>query len=256
MKPHLSPLFAWASVTSKGTVGRLPETVILTLLYILHELRAESYLVSVKRPANFDVEVFRTDAKCADNFIVLAGWEMSSMRWFSLKVGPDDAPFLFKPSGESQWASTSAELLATLVALEAFGWLARDRCRKSLTISLAGGTDNKANDALTVKRATTKWPLMAINMQLSTALAKARLSLRLRWRPREENVEADDLTNERFSDFDLAKRITISWQDLDLKILQSLVQTRSEFEQKKVEAKSGASIRTPGKSKKFEKTPW
>ena len=71
MKPHLSPLFAWASVTSKGTVGRLPETVILTLLYILHELRAESYLVSVKRPANFDVEVFRTDAKCADGVTLL-----------------------------------------------------------------------------------------------------------------------------------------------------------------------------------------
>ncbi|CAL1166751.1 unnamed protein product [Cladocopium goreaui] len=70
-------------------------------------------------------------------------------------------------------------------------------------------------------------------MQLSTALAKARLSLRLRWRPREENVEADDLTNERFSGFDLEKRIAISWQDLDLDILQSLVQTRDEFEQKK-----------------------
>ena len=97
---------------------------------------------------------------------------------------------------------------------------------------------------------------MAINMQLSAALAKARLSLRLRWRPREENVEADDLTNERFSDFDLAKRINIPWQNLDLEILQSLVQTRGEFEQKKVEAKSGASVQASGKSKKFEKTPW
>ena len=142
------------------------------------------------------------------------------------------------------------------MALEAFGWLAKDRCRKPLTISLVGGTDNRANDALTVKRATTKWPLMAINMQLSTALAKARLSLRLRWRPREENVEADDLTNERFSGFDLEKRIDISWQDLGLDILQSLVQTRDEFEQKKVEAGVGASSRTPGKNKKFEKTPW
>ena len=37
MKPHLSPLFAWSAVTAKGTVGRLPETVILTLRYILHE---------------------------------------------------------------------------------------------------------------------------------------------------------------------------------------------------------------------------
>ena len=256
MKPHLSPLFAWASITSKGTVGRLPETVILTLLYILHELRAESYLVSVKRPANFDVEVFRTDAKCADNFIVLAGWEITSRRWFSIRFGPSEAPFLFKPTGESQWASTSAELLATLVALVAFGWVAKGRTRKSLAISLAGGTDNRANDALTIKRATTKWPLMAINMQLSAVLARARLMLRLRWRPREENVEADDLTNERFSGFDVEKRINMVWHDLDLEILQALVQTRKAFEQKKVEAKAGASNQAAGKSKKFDKTPW
>lgn len=225
-------------------------------MYILHELRAESYLVSVKRPVNFDVEVFRTDAKCADNLIVLAGWEITSMRWFSLRIGPGDAPFLFKPTGESQWASTSAELLATLVALVAFDWVAKDRCRKALTISLAGGTDNRANDSLTIKRATTKWPLMAINMQLSAALARARLSLRLRWRPREENVEADDLTNERFSGFDMEKRSNISWHDLDLEILRSLVQTRNEFEQRKLDAKATASDRPSDKSKKFEKTPW
>jgi hypothetical protein len=63
-----------------------------------------------------------------------------------------------------------------------------------VTLALRAGTDNIANDALTSKRSTTKWPLMLINMQLSSSLAKARLSLDLRWRPREENVEADNLT--------------------------------------------------------------
>ena len=138
-----------------------------------------------------------------------------------------DAPYLFKPNGETQWASTSAELLATLVARGTFGWLEADANRRTLAISLFGGTDNRANDALTLKRATTKWPLMAINMQLSAALSRSRLSLRLRWRPREENTEADDLTNGRFADFDLDKRINFSLKDLDMSILLALVQTRA-----------------------------
>ena len=209
LKPHLSPLFAWASVTSKSTVGKLPETVILTLQYILHELRSETYMVSTRRPDSFEGDQFRTDAKCADGYIVLAGWELGSRRWFSFRLTPVEAPFLFKESGQSQWSSTSSELLATFVALVAFGWLTADRHRKSLTIAFCGGTDNKANESLTIKRATTKWPLMAINMQLSSALSKSRLSLRLKWRPREENTEADDLTNERFYEFDPSKRVDI-----------------------------------------------
>ena len=172
LKPHLSPLFAWASVTSKSTVGKLPETVILTLQYILLELRAETYMVSTKRPDVFEGDQFRTDAKCADGYIVLAGWELKSRRWFSFRLTPVETPFLFKEPGESQWSSTSSELLATLVALVSFGWLTADRHRKSLTIAFCGGTDNKANEALTIKRATTKWPLMAINMQLSSELSK------------------------------------------------------------------------------------
>ena len=63
-------------------------------------------------------------------------------------------------------------------------------------MTLPAGTDNKANESLSVKRASTKWPLILINMQLSAALAKGRLSLCLQWRPREENVEADGLTTE------------------------------------------------------------
>ena len=196
LKPHLAPLFAWSSVTARSTVGRLPETVILTLRYILLELRSETYMVSTQRPLKFKGDAFRTDAKCTDGLVVLAGWELETRKWFSLRVYPKDAAFLFKPNGESQWASTSAELMASMLALSAFGWLRADKHRKSLQVCFNAGTDNRANEALTAKRSSTRWPLMALNMQMSSMLAKARLSLRLRWRPREENTEADDLTNE------------------------------------------------------------
>ena len=60
---------------------------------------------------------------------------------------------------------------------------------------------------------------MTVNMQLSSSLSKARLAFLLKWRPREENTEADDLTNERFASFVLDKRVDITLQDLDLSIL-------------------------------------
>ena len=256
LKPHLAPLFAWSSVIARSTVGRLPETIIVTLRYILLELRAETFMVSTRRPVKHVGDQFRTDAKCSDGLVVLAGWELKTRRWFSLRVYPGDAAYLFKPNGESQWASTSAELMATMLALVAFDWLRDNKHRKSLQVSFHAGTDNRANEALTLKRATTKWPLMALNMQMSSMLSKARLGLNLQWRPREENTEADDLTNERFGEFDPKLRVEVSLQSMDLSILQALVLVHNEFEAAKQSAKAERALDPASKSKKFDKSPW
>ena len=197
LKPHLAPLFSWAAATAAGTVCRLPDTVILTLQYISCKFVRETFLVSALRPRLLAAEQFRTDAKCTDTYVVLAGWEIGTKRWFAVKLDPQEFPYLFRPGIGSQWASTSAELLASLLALHLFGWLDETRKRKAIEIFLVGGTDNRANEALTAKRSTTKWPLLAINMQLSSSLSRARLNLGLKWRPREENVEeADQVRNE------------------------------------------------------------
>ena len=211
LKPHLSPLFAWSAVASSGLVGKLPDTVILTLKYIQMELSNESFMVSAQRPKVFAEEQFRTDAKCTDTNVVLGGWEVSTRRWFSLSLTREQVPFLFKPNGGgAQWASTSAELLASLAALRAFGWLDGGRTRRTMQFSIFAGTDNRANDLLSNKRSTTKWPLMLVNMELSSCLAKSRLTLDLRWRPREENQEADELTNEIFTSFSMDDRVPLT----------------------------------------------
>ena len=67
-----------------------------------------------------------------------------------MEINSEDAPFLFREE-KSHWASTSAELLASLAALHAFGWLEVDNSRKSLSWTLTGGTDNLANQFLTAK---------------------------------------------------------------------------------------------------------
>ena len=257
MKPHLAPLFAWSAVTGPGTVGCLPDSVILTLKYLLAELETESFTVSARAVIHFPCEAFRTDAKCTDTLVVLGGWEMGSRRWFSLKLSRQQVPFLFRDGAGSQWASTSAELLAILVALHCFDWLVPQNQRRSATIALAAGTDNQANQFLSIKRSSTRWPLMAVNMQLSAALSKARLSLRLKWRPREENQEADDLTNDIFTRFDLGLRVAVAFEDLDLRILEDLMNTRLSFEASRASARAAkAAVKMSSSSKRFDKSAW
>eukprot|EP00435_Cladocopium_sp_Y103_P026445 s953_g6.t1 len=146
LKPHLSPLFAWSAATSSSTVAKLPDAVILTLTYLLAEFKTETYMVSAKRPHVFSGEQFGTDAKCTDDAVVLGGWELSTGRWFQLSLTEQDVPYLFAPGKGSQWASTSAELLATLAGLVAFGWTDPAKSRKVLELCMTAGTDNRGNE--------------------------------------------------------------------------------------------------------------
>ena len=255
MKPHLSPLYAWSAATGSSTVAKLPDTVILTLKYILAELRIESYLVSAARPQQCSGERFRTDAKCTDDSVVLGGWEISTGRWFQVKITQDEAPYLFRDGKGAQWASTSAELLASMAALVAFGWAKPVRERKTVELCLFAGTDNRSNEFLSDKRTTTKWPLMLINLQLSSLLSRARLSLKLRWRPREHNTVADDITNSEFAQVDMAKQIHMSYADLPTEIIHTLWDTKSEFDRLRLQSRAEA---PPGgkKRKRHDKTPW
>lgn len=260
LKPHLSPLFAWSAATAASTVAKLPEIVILTLKYLVAEFSIESYMVSARRPRVFTGEQFRTDAKCTDDSVVLGGWEVSSGRWFQICLDESKAPYLFRPGKGSQWASTSAELLATLAALVAFGWTDAATSRKSLELCLAAGTDNRSNECLSVKRSTTKFPLMLINMQLSSVLSRARVTVRLKWRPREENTIADDITNSIFDQVDLSKRIAMSYNDLPVQIIHALFEAKSDFDQawesQRAVARSQALRAAGQKRKRVDKTPW
>ena len=254
LKPHLSPLYAWSAATASGTVGKLPQTVILTMLYLRRQLAEVSFMVSAKRPIYLSSEVFRTDAKCEDGRVVLAGWEVSDdpmkARWFRVELSPQMAPYLFK-DGKSQWASTSAELLASYVALFAFGLVDGTRSRKVIPFSIPAGTDNRANEFLTVKRSTTKWPLMIINLQLSHVLASSALTLNLQWRPREENTLADALTNADDSAFDSTLRVNVLFKDIPMVIVNELWQTKLEFDHRKSSFIAGEVSR-----RKRQKTQW
>ena len=91
-------------------------------------------------------------------------------------------------------------------------------------------------------------------------VSRARVAVRLKWRPREENTIADDITNSVFDQVDLSKRITISYADLPVQIIHALYKSKAEFdrarESQRTIARSQA-LRVAGmKRKRADKTPW
>lgn len=122
-------------------------------------------------------------------------------------------------------------------------------------IAISAVTDNRSNQQLSRKQSTTKWPLMLINMQLSHHLLKAFLKLDLRWRPREENTLADDLTNSRFESFDLERRIQCEYTQLPLELLNKLWATKSQFDFSRRSLQDSDTSGLPAK-RKHDKSSW
>ena len=263
LKPFLAPLHAWCSVLARGTACRMPPLVHLSLVFLRSRLREGHRMVPAPHKATQLQQLFRTDAKCEVGRIVLGGWllgRVGSPRdagWFCLVLTPSDAPWLFKPDGSSQWASASAELLATYLACVVFA----SRASPSglvLPAIITAGTDNRSNPQALEKGSSLKWPLMGILMQFSTYLFTAGARLRLQWRPREENVEADDITNLRFERFSLCNRIEASPDMLPMTIFDSMQSAHQDFEQARANQKLQNPVRVPAtkKQKLAEKTKW
>ena len=126
------------------------------------------------------------------------------------------------------------------------------------TTLIYAGTDNRANPQAIRKGGSGSWPLMGLMMQMSDSLIDIGGKLRLEWRPREENQEADNLTNEIFDGFDPCKRVAIQLGDLPLELFLSLQSAYAEFDQKRKEFKmvNPLRVRTSKKVKLSEKTPW
>ena len=133
-----------------------------------------------------------------------------------------------------------------------FGLLEGQRTGLVVPVVLAAGTDNQSNEYLMRKGMTTRWPLTMINMQLSELLMEANARLQLSWRPRDTNQEADDLTNEKFEKFDMAKRLVASWEDFNFPLIKELYDNRKEF----LDPETWRVEERIQNKEKFEKSSW
>ena len=265
LRPMLGSLYAWDGVMTPFRATRLPGLVAITLKLIRERFKQGLFTAPCWAPKKRPGEVFRTDAKCETGLVVVAGWEChpedgGSPRWFSFPVREEEAPWIYSRGQEVQRMSTVAELLATYAALHAFGFLQKevDTSREGKISLVGAGTDNLANEFLARKRLTTKLPLGLLMLQFYTKLWDNGLWLKLTWRPREENVEADDLTNGKFEKFERVRRINLQYSDLDTRVLDTLQGTLLSFEESTKELKGTKTMkRGLTKRQKVEsKTDW
>ena len=102
----------------------------------------------------------------------------------------------------------------------------------------------------------TKWPLMAVQMQVASSLLEVNKQMKLVWRPREENDEADALTNGDFKSFQAEKRIHFTIKELPMELFHRLCGSHQDF----LDAKAGIPVvlkeAATKKQKLLEKTPW
>ena len=243
IRPLLGPLYVWDSVMSPHMTARVP---LLVLRIIRQRFLDGEYTAACWSPKVVAGESFRTDAKCETGRIVLAGWEcggdISNSRWFSCEVLANDAPWLYYRGADVQKMSTAAEMLASYMALHAFGFLQKGQNQKQDrgVALVAAGTDNLANEQLARKRMTTKLPLGLVVLQFYTKIWDNSLWVDLRWRPRDTNVEADRLTNGDFKGFDSGKRVRIQYRDLDVRLVELLQKTLAAFEETATEFRGRA----------------
>lgn len=237
VKPFLGPAYAWTSAAPLGAVLPVPPAIWLTLGWIVDLLSTGQRTVSCKGRPRSRGELFRTDTKGEADYVVLGGFlsegvtNLKDTPWFSLRIDKSQAPWLFEKGHGSRTIGAS-EMMSTMVAIHLF-------CKEedSLEVQrattfcsgISGVTDNIGNSYIVKKLMSTKIPMCAILMQMTEVLARKGLWLDLRWTPREDNIYADQLTNEDFSSFSMDKRLDICWEDVPKNTLEKLVAALKGF---------------------------
>ena len=101
---------------------------------------------------------------------------------------------------------------------------------------------------------TTKVPLMFILMQYVDFCDTLCIRCHLSWRPRDTNVEADQITKFLVDGFDLNLRLPVSWSELDLSVLLPLLKYgnfRYDLDQVRRDGSAGAISTGPDSRSQF-----
>eukprot|EP00438_Fugacium_kawagutii_P016035 Skav225114 [mRNA] locus=scaffold1459:76340:77299:+ [translate_table: standard] len=261
-RPLLGPLFAWSAAV-RGTKGslRIPWVVLFILGWIREKLGGGLNMEEVRPPLRGvqkkELRIW-TDAKATETTAWIGGWcqtdpDLKRCEWFSEEVTEKMAPWLYMKNRDPKRVIASLEMLATLVAVKL--WLRNDGM--GMRIHTEAFTDNKGNEFILKKGMSTKFPITLLVIEMGETLRLSDATADLIWVRRDENQEADDLTNEEFKKFAMEKRILVTeencrWVVLDklLPMSERLYTELQEFKKKKSEEKkSKGTILTKNKKK-------
>ena len=245
---------------------RLPWSVLFLLEFLARELEGGGRMEKV---LHVDVDLgiaFRADAKAEGQLVVVGGWECIGGRrpadalWFSVQLTRKSAPWAFS-KGEPFRTIAALELFGTLLCVVLFG----DKWPRgsSGTMLLEGITDNLGNTFSMSKLMTSKFPLVTILAELAAQLRSRAMGLKLSWTPREQNEEADALTNGNFSAFCPWRRLEVDMEKLEWILLPEMLKAASEIYERAKESKAAAltsghraAASAPGHRPLREREPW
>jgi len=211
------------------------------------------------------VERFRSDAKAEGENIVIGGWEVADAkgrriaqheaRWFQVTLDRVSAPWAYR-RGEPFRVIAALELLGTILAVKLFLGPTEKEGSWSGKLSAGASTDNQGNRFVVNRFMTTKFPLLAFVCELATLLEERSCLVDVGWVPRDQNEEADAITNGDIGGFDKDKEVEVVW---DFVVLDKLLDLGDKFyaevQEEKARAKEdragcGAKVAASGKRKR------
>jgi len=224
-KPFLGPLYVWAAAIREQRGEVIPWAILSILDWLSSRLEEGGRMEAVREEElGHGKEVtFYTDARASEVEACIGGHlaispdkKLCPRAWFSFRVDEVMAPWLMKRGGNPKRMIAALELLATLVAVKLWG----GGRSTALRARAKAFTDNRGNALAVLKGMSTKFPLTLLLMELTEELRSKDLKLDLEWVRREENVEADALSNEDWKDFseelrDVRRPEEIGWKVLD-----------------------------------------
>lgn len=238
IRPFLGPLFAWTAACPPGICLGLPVVLKLVLSWIGRTLeRRRSIGCSLFDPPIG--ELFRVDAKAEGLLVAIAAWSTQPSadtlraKWFCVQLSPKLTPWAYERTSaagvpEPFPVVASLELLPVLVAVMVFCPLRRE-VKTEAEVGCYAGTDSQVNQFVVEKFLTTRFPLCVILMQLASQLDARGLNLKLNWRPREKNIEAEALINFDFTGFRTENRLEVNFEELEFLCLRELFEKGAEY---------------------------
>jgi hypothetical protein len=240
LRPFLAPIYAWvAAVNHRGTM-RLPWAVRFLFTYIAEKIAGDGRTNVVRRIGKSLGTAFWANAKAEGQQIAVGGWECiggipaSRARWFALELDRRTAPWAYA-RGEPFRSVAALEMFATLLSFVLFTPQWPTAAQGS--IGLTGITDNMGNTFAVGRLMMSKFPSVVILAELAEQLRMRQAELGLPWVPRDQNEEADDLTNGEFGRFCESERIHVDLGKLQWLVLDKLMVSAESLSREVTEAR-------------------